>query len=369
MESVKVLYINGGIMNRGGIESFMMNYFRYIDRKRVQIDFVVHGYEKGSYDEEIEQRGGKIYHVPTKSKHPIIYRRELKKIFSTGEYSIVHSHVDAMSCWILKMAKQCNVPVRIAHSHNTDHLTTNRVKYFINEQARKNIHKYATHCFACSEAAGKWLFGSIDFKVIPNAINLEKFRYDDTQREALRRELGIPADALVLGHVGRFDTQKNHVFLVRVFKEVSQINKEAVLLLIGEGWMEPQIRELARQEKLEDRVLFLGSRSDVNRLYNAMDCYVFPSLFEGLGVVLIEAQSNGLPCFVSDRVTKEVDVTHTVKFLPLNEKAWIDALVGIKQTARLDTNKEIQNAGYDISSVAKDLEDLYIGLGTRGKIK
>lgn len=363
MKTVNVLYINGGPMNRGGIESFMMNYFRRIDRERVQIDFVVHGYEKGAYDEEIEQRGGKIYHVPIKSKHPLAYKNELEKIFSNGRYSIVHSHADAMSCWILKIAKQCGVPVRIAHSHNTDHLTTNKLKYLVNEVARRNITKYATHCVACSEAAGKWLFGSHDFKVIPNAIDLGRFQYNKAVGEEIREELGIPKDTVVLGHVGRFDTQKNHEFLIRVFKRISQQNKKIALMLIGEGWNQPQIEAMVEQEKLEENVIFMGARDDVNRLYNAMDCFVLPSLFEGLPVVLLEAQGNGLNCVVSDAITREVDLTHTVSFLPLDEKVWAGALSEMKAIPRHDTTKAIQDAGYDIRLAAKVLEDLYVELG------
>ena len=363
MKTVNVLYINGGPMNRGGIESFMMNYFRRINRERVQIDFVVHGYEKGAYDEEIEQRGGKIYHVPTKSKHPLAYQKELEKIFSNGRYSVVHSHADAMSCWILKIAKRCGIPIRIAHSHNTDHLTTNKLKYFVNEVARRNITKYATHCFACSEAAGKWLFGSHDFKVIPNAIDLERFQYKKAVGDEMREKLGIPKDTVVLGHVGRFDTQKNHEFLIRVFKRISQQNKKIALMLIGEGWNQPQIKAMVQQEKLEEQVIFMGAHDDVNQLYNAMDCFVLPSLFEGLPVVLLEAQGNGLNCVVSDTITREVDLTNTVSFLPLDEEVWTSALSEIKVTPRHHTTKPIQNAGYDIRLAAKELENLYVELG------
>lgn len=365
MKTVNVLYINGGPMNRGGIESFMMNYFRRIDRKRVQIDFVVHGYEKGAYDEEIEQRGGKIYHVPIKSKHPLAYKKELEKIFSNGRYSVVHSHADAMSCWILKIAKRCGIPIRIAHSHNTDHLTTNKLKYFVNEVARRNITKYATHCFACSEAAGKWLFGSHDFKVIPNAIDLGRFQYNKALGEEIREELGIPKDTVVFGHVGRFDTQKNHEFLIRVFKRISQQNKKIALMLIGEGWNQPQIKAMVKQENLEEQVIFMGARDDVNRLYNAMDCFVLPSLFEGLGIVLIEAQGNGLNCFASDAVPREADLTHTVSFLPLDEEVWAGVLSEINAIPRHDTTKAIQDAGYDIRLAAKELEDLYVELGKK----
>lgn len=352
-------------MNRGGIESFMMNYFRHIDRKRVRIDFLVHGYQEGVYDKEIEQCGGKIYRVPTKSKHPLVYQKEIKKVFNSGKYSIVHSHADAMSCWILKMAKDCGIPVRIAHSHNTDHLTINKLKYFVNEVARKNITKYATQCFACSEAAGKWLFGSHDFRVIPNAIELEKFRYNSEIGEDIRKKLGISKDTVVFGHVGRFDTQKNHEFLIRVFKRMLQENKKVALMLIGDGWNQPRIEAMVQQEKLEKYVFFMGARDNVDQLYSAMDCFVLPSLFEGLGIVLLEAQGNGLECVVSDTIPREVDVTHTISFLPLDEEVWASALSKIKVIPRYNTAKAIQDAGYDIHLAAKKLENLYVELGNK----
>lgn len=370
MDKVKVLYINGGIMNRGGIESFMMNYFRHIDRNRVQIDFVVHGYEQGAYDDEIERLGGKIFRVPIKSRHPFRYKRELRKIFATGEYAIVHSHADAMSAWILKIAKQCGIPVRIAHSHNTDHLTTNRLKYYLNEMARQDICNQANVCFACSEAAGRWLFGEHKFTVIPNAIDLEKFKYDLETRKSIRMELGLSENQLVFGHVGRFDTQKNHEFLIGIFKHLYRDNDNCRLMLVGEGWKQEDIKKLVRYEGLEDGVLFLGMRSDVARLYNAMDCFVLPSLFEGLGIVLLEAQANGLPCFVSDTIPKAVSITDKIKFLPLKENVWIDTMsafasdeiVSYDIKRNSSTLEQIQLAGYDIQLAAKHLENTYITL-------
>lgn len=358
-KAIYVLYVNGGIMNRGGIESFMMNYFRHIDRKRVHIDFLVHGYEKGAYDDEIIANGSLIYHVPVKSKHPFIYQKKLKEIFSSGKYQVVHSHLDAMSCWILKIAKKCSIPVRIAHSHNTDHLTTNKLKYWINEQARKKICKYTTINLACSQAAGKWLFGNSAFIVIPNAIEADKFKFNNEVRVQIRRELGISDNMIVLGHVGRFDTQKNHKFLIDAFYKASQYNKNLVLMLIGDGWMKKTIQEKVNQYKLNGKVLFLGTRNDVNYLYNAMDVYVFPSLFEGLSVVLVEAQTNGLHCVVSDRVSTEVNITNTIEFLPLNLDIWIDKLLSEKQSQRFENEDTICNQGYEIVKAAKKLEDMY----------
>lgn len=359
---VKVLYVNGNIMRRGGIEAFMMNYFRNIDPAKVHIDFLVHGYGKGEFDDEIEAKGSKILHVPTKSKHPIKYVKELKKIFLTGEYDIVHSHVDAMSCWILKVAKKCGVKVRIAHSHNTDHLTTNRLKYAINEYARKNICKYATHCFACSEAAGRWLFGKNTFQVIPNAIECDKFRFSGILRKKTREEIGICDKNIVIGHVGRFDTQKNQGFLIDVFEELYQKNHNVRLLLIGDGWMKKSIEVMVREKKLQDVVNFMGSQKDVNNYYNAMDLFTLPSLFEGLGIVLLEAQINGLPAFASDVVPKEVVISDNVTFLPLDKQKWVSELV--ESITMLDSRSDnyIDCEKYDIHRAASMLTEVYIDM-------
>ena len=208
--AVKVLYINGNIMKRGGIEMFMMNYFRHIDKSKVHIDFLVHGNENGVFDDEIIAAGSRIFHVPTKSKHPLTYQRELRKLFKSEYFDIVHSHLDAMSGWALKIAKECGVPIRIAHSHNTDYLTTNRIKRAINDYWKKQIPQYATYLFACSQMAGEWLFGkNSKFKIVNNAIELERFHYNEEIRNCIRKENNWD-EMFVIGHIGRFDYQKNH---------------------------------------------------------------------------------------------------------------------------------------------------------------
>jgi glycosyltransferase involved in cell wall biosynthesis len=359
---VKVLYVNGGIMNRGGIESFMMNYYRNYDLNRIQIDFIVHGYEKGAYDDEIEVLGGKIYRVPIKSKHPLQYKKALKRIFLTGEYNIIHTHADAISCWILKIAKQCNIPVRIAHSHNTQHLTSNKIKLFINEIARKNINKYANYRFACSEAAGKWLFGEQEFTNIHNAIDLSKYAFDPKKREEIRKQLGVLPDEILIGHVGRFDTQKNHSFLIKVFGKVLEKNPKAKLMLIGDGWMKEQIEKQVTELNLKENIIFLGACANVYDYYNAMDLFVLPSLFEGLPVVLIEAQANGLQCVASTCITKSVSMGEQIDFVELdNFESWVEVLFN-KNRERKDLMKELIQGGYSISTEAKKLQDKYIQL-------
>lgn len=362
--AVNILYVNGGPMNRGGIESFMMNYVRHMDSNVVHIDFAVTGLEKGAYDEELESLGCKIYRLPRKSKHPIKYQIKLRKVFSGGKYKIVHSHADAMSCWVLKVAKECGVPVRIAHSHNTQHLTTNPIKFQINEFARKNINKYATNRFACSEEAGKWLFGDAPFKVIHNAIDTSEFAFNDDKRKILRDKYGVSNDTILLGHVGRFDTQKNHAFLIDMFAKLAKNNDSYKLMCVGDGWLRDYIEKQISENNLTDKVILVGQQENARDYYSMFDLYVFPSLFEGLGFVLIEAQANGLTCISSDGVPQETNLSGADKmlYLPLKKQVWVDKILELEKPIRYDGGKYVVEHGYDITHEAKKLEDMYLVL-------
>lgn len=362
--AINILYVNGGPMNRGGIEAFMMNYVRHMDSKVVHIDFAVTGLEKGAYDDELKSLGCKIYRLPKKSKHPIGYQRKLKKVFSTGKYEIIHSHADAMSCWVLKVAKECGIPVRIAHSHNTQHLTTNPIKLQINEFARKKINKYATDRFACSNEAGKWLFGDASFTVIHNAIDANDFAFDVANRKALRKQYNISDDDILLGHVGRFDIQKNHTFLIDMFAELSKRNDSYKLLCVGDGWLRDDIEKQIKDNNLTEKVILAGQQKNAKDYYNAFDLYVFPSLFEGLGFVLIEAQANGLTCINSDDVPQETNLSGADKmlYLPLEKEVWVDKLLELGTPDRYDGGKYVAEHGYDITHEVKKLEDIYLVL-------
>lgn len=358
---VKVLYINGNIMKRGGIEACMMNYFRHIDHSKVHIDFLVHGYEKGVYDDEIIATGSKIFHVPTKSKHPIAYQKELKRLFKSEHFDIVHSHLDAMSGWVLKIAKECGVPVRIAHSHNTDHLTTNFLKRIVNEYAKKQITKQATDLFACSEAAGKWLFGNdSEFRILNNAIEVDRFTFEVEKRENIRKQFGWE-DKFVIGHVGRFDYQKNQEFLITILPEILLKRPNIQMVFIGTGEDIGKIKALAKKTEVLNICTFLENRADVADLYNAFDIFVLPSRFEGLAVVAIEAQTNGLTCLFSDNITEEVVICDNVHMLSLNHrKKWIDFLVHYQGERNINNINKIKEAGYSIQEKAKELELYYV---------
>lgn len=367
MEPKRILYINGGLMAQGGIESFMMNYYRHIDRNKIQIDFVVHGFEKGYYDDEIKALGGVIYNIPIKSKNYFGNIYALKKIFNSKKYDVVHSHLDAMNTVVLRIAKKCKIPVRIAHSHNTEYLTKNKMKIYLNELARKNSKKYATHLFACSENAGKWLYGAEAFnedkiKIINNAINLENYRFNKNTRLKKRMELNLGTN-FVIGHIGRFDYQKNHDFLINIFGEIVKKIPNAKLILIGEGHLKEKILLQIKELNLTDNIILMGGRSDISDLLSVMDIFLFPSLFEGLPTVLIEAQANGLQCLTSSNVAKEVNQTGLVSFLSLSdgEKKWADNVIDINKINkdRVDSFQTLTNSGYNINYEAINLEETY----------
>ena len=364
---VKVLYVNGNIMKRGGIEAFMMNYFRAIDKSKVKIDFLVHGYGKGVYDDEIIAAGSTIHHVPTKSKHPIKYARELKRILLNEKYDVVHSHLDAMSGWVLKIAKECGVPVRIAHSHNTDHLTNNKLKRIVNDFAKKQIPIYATDLIACSKMAGEWLFGSdAKFVIVKNAIPINDFIFDKAMRQKIRDEYDW-SDKIVLGHVGRFDYQKNQEFLIELLQRLLKKKSKYRLVFVGGGDDMEHIKALAEQKGVQKQCYFMGSRPDVNKFYNAFDIFLLPSRFEGLGIVAIEAQVNGLPSVVSLGVPEEAVLCKNVLRLSLEKICeWEKAVLEIDLKRKKENPAEVEKAGYSIQKEVAWLEEFYL---SRGSIK
>lgn len=363
--SMSILYVNGGLMNRGGIESYMMNYYRNFDREKIQIDFIVHNAGGcGYYDDEIKKLGGNIYVLPQKSKHPITYTSLLKNILKNNNYKIIHTHMDAMGTWVLKIAKECGIPIRIAHSHNTQHLTTNPLKLFFLEQARKKINLYATHRMACSEAAGNWLFGNAPYQIIRNAIDLNKFIFNSSVRENVRKEWGIKEHEFLIGHVGRFDTQKNHTFLIDTFYKIHQKLPNTKLMLIGEGILMPNIKEKVEKLGLKDNIIFTGSRNDANLFYNAFDLFVLPSLFEGLGIVAIEVEINGCTTYLSNKIPQDAQIAHNVSFLPLDTIVWTNKIIEYisKNDIRQGAMFDIYKSGYDIRTEAQKLQNIYLDL-------
>lgn len=364
-EPMRVAQIMGKWLG-GGVESVVMNYYRNMDRKKIQFDFICDEDSKYIPRKEIESLGGKVILIPPYQK-PFKYHKELKRILEKGKYKIVHSHISTMSFFSLWAAKSAKVPVRIAHAHST----TNK------QEKKKNLMKqilrplskvFATNYFCCSELAGRWLYGNKTYDkgkvyLLNNSIDVDKFKYNEKIRNQKRKELNIKENALVIGHVGRFVKQKNHEFLIDVFNEIYKQNKNSILLLAGDGPLKSEIENKVKRLGLEKNVQFLGQRNDINELYQAMDVFVLPSLYEGLPVVGVEAQASGLLCFFSTNMTKEVNLLNSTKFVNLNHtpKYWADKILKRKkQFTRKDMSKEITDDNFNIKNESKKLEDYYL---------
>ena len=349
-------------MNRGGLETLLMNYYRHINRAEIQFDFLVHRYNRAAYDDEIESLGGKIYRLPRLNPFSIIYKRSLAAFFNTHpEYQIVHAHLDCMSSVVLKAAKECGVEVRIAHSHSSSQ--DKNLKYPLKLFFRHFIPKYATHLLACGELAGKWMFRGADFKIMNNAIDTKKYIFSLAKKQQIRFRFGIKEDEFVIGHVGRFSPVKNHRFILDVFAAIQEQCK-AKLLLVGDGPLRTNIEREVKKLKLDDKVIFTGIRNDVPDLLQAMDVFVFPSMYEGLPLTIIEAQAAGLPCFISDKVPLECKITNLVQQIPVNAgvKAWTDGIMRSTTVARRNTDQGICEAGFDICTNTELLERYYKSL-------
>lgn len=358
-EPIRVLHVVTH-MNRGGLETMIMNYYRHIDRTKIQFDFLTHRDGKKDYDDEIQKLGGKIYHLPP--VNPLDKKGYLKKLDDFfrehPEYKIVHSHLDCMSAYPLRAAKKYGVPVRIAHSHSTSEEKKD-LKYLIKLYSKRKIPVYATDLFACSQKAGKWMFGNRDFTVMKNAIDCEKYLYNESIALEVKKELGIEGK-FVVGHVGRFSIPKNHKFLIDIFRQIYTQNPNAVLLLVGEGVLMDEIKQKVKAYQLEEAVKFLGLRDDVERIMQAMDVFVFPSLYEGLGIVAIEAQMTGMPCIVSESIPQEVKITNNLSFLNVESdaKTWAQKVLEVNRPKEKTTDL-IEKSGYDIKKNSQWLLEKY----------
>lgn len=359
-QPIRVLHVVT-YMGRGGLETMIMNYYRHIDRNKVQFDFLTHRDFRADYDDEIEALGGRIFRLPRLVPWSRSYLKTLEQFFSDHpEYKIVHVHQDCFSSVILKAAKKNNVPVRIAHSHSSSQ--DKNLKYLIKLWYRRSIPTYATQLFACGKEAGDWMFSGAPYRVLINAISAKQYSYDAGLRDRVRRELGLPEDAFVIGHVGRFHPVKNHSFLLNVLMEAKRKNDKTILMLIGDGHLRTEAEQKAASLGIADSVKFLGIRSDVPELMQAMDCFVFPSFYEGLGISAIEAQAAGLPCIVSKGVPAECAKTDLVKHIPLSAGAakWASEILKTEGTSRQDTKEQIAQAGYDIEANALWLQNFYL---------
>lgn len=361
MNPIRVLHVVT-YMGRGGLETMIMNYYRHIDRTKIQFDFLVHRESQADYDDEILELGGRIYYVPPLNPFSSNYFRALNSFFSNHHYDIVHSHLDCLSAYPLKIAKKYGVKTRIAHAHSNNQ--DRNFKYLIKVYSKHLIPRYANELFACSIEAGKWMFSGHKFKVLKNAIDTKRYLYSPEIEQRIKDKMKIQ-NRFIIGHVGRFNPPKNHKFLIDVFQCVEKIEKNVLLLLVGTGEGKLEIENKVKSLGLKDKVLFLGSRNDVAEILQAFDVFVFPSLYEGLGIAAVEAQAAGIPCILSDQVPRECQLTENVHFLSLKSspQEWANSIIKYMGSKKKNEYSAICAAGYDISENAKKLEKFYLRRG------
>lgn len=385
-EPIRILNVVGR-MDRGGIETLIMNVYRNIDRNKIQFDFLAHyGKDDADYNQEIKEMGGRIYEMPViKTTEKTYfwkyfeYKNALKKFFKTHpEYHIIHGHMTNTAAIYMPIAKKYGkVSTCIAHSHLTEtQKTISPLVAFGTNLLKYPIKKYATDYFACSKAAAYWIFRKSDVnigkvKIIKNGIDSSLFDYSIQKRNKVRKKLSLE-NKVVIGHVGRFFPQKNHAFILKIFDEyVKKINENSILLLVGDGELKEEIEKIAKELNIYDKIMFMGVRSDVNDIMQAMDIFLMPSFYEGLPMVGIESQAAGLPLLVSDKISSELDITGNVTFFSLNNQAYdwakkIDEILG--NFKRNSTRYKIIESGYDIKNTVRFLEEFYIKKHFESKI-
>lgn len=364
---MKILQVGLG-NNPGGMEAFVMNYFRELARQGVSFDFVSM-YGTIAYEKEILELGGRVFYVPNIKKDYFGYIKAFRKLLSREKYDVVHVNMlSAANIVPLRLAKQAGVRKVIAHSHNAS--APGIVRKLMDGMNRPRIKHYVNEKFACSEKAGRWLFGDKAFErgevtLVANAIETDKYGFSESNRRKIREKLGISWDALVVGHVGRFQIQKNHEAILRIFHEIQRKEPAARLCLIGDGELKEQIQEQAKKAGVLDKIIFTGVCQDVERYLSAMDVFLFPSLFEGLPFTLLEAQANGLPCVISNQITGEAVLSRenvTMISLAESPEKWAKAVFKMKEAGRIEREeaaRRLAEAGFDIHKEGQKLMLLY----------
>lgn len=382
-EPIRILQVLGRL-DRGGAETMVMNLYRHMDREQLQFDFVIHTEEECDYTQEVEKLGGRIYSVkPFCASTALEYRKQWRLFFREHpEYHVIHGHMRSTASLYLAEAQRAGL-VTIVHSHNTS--SGSGISAVVKDVLQYPLRYQADYLFACGRRAGEWLYGKKActgprFRLLPNGIETERFRFQSELRAKKRHELGIGDEELVFLHIGRMEEQKNHRFLLQIMKEIERMERKSRLLLCGCGPLEGELRAQAAAD-----VCFLGVRDDIPALMMASDAMIFPSLFEGLPVTLVEAQAAGLPVLMSDTVTDEVILTDLVQTMSLRESAhlwaqqalgraeptWRAAEQSVKAAGQIHRAaqqarersayaQEIRSAGYDVEQSAKWLAEFYL---------
>lgn len=363
MKRIKILYIVPSLKLCNGVASYAMNYYKNMNKDDIQIDFLETANVHSEYFEEIKKSDGRVFSMERMNlKNFIREIKEIKRFFRehANEYQIVHCNLVNSGLFFLHYAKKYKIKIRILHSHATKYSD----KFFKN--IRNNILAYFTkknanvYC-ACSKLAGDYMFKGKNYKIINNAIDIDKFKYNQEKRDKIRELENIKEDEYLIGNIGRLDPQKNQLFLIDIFYEYLKINKNAKLLLIGTGSLEEKIIDKIKKLNIENNVIMKKNLINVNEYLQAIDIFLLPSIYEGLPVVGIEAQSAGVPCLFSDKITREIKVNDNIEFIALdNINSWITEIEKYrKKYVRIETTDKIKERGYDIKIEALKLEEYY----------
>lgn len=368
---IRVLQVFGRL-TRGGLETFVMNLYRSIDRNKIQFDFLVSG-RGGDYEEEVKQMGARIFYMPPRNKGLKAYNASLDEFFKVHaqEFAAIHQHASSLSSIEpLKYAAKYGVPIRIIHAHSSAISKSVKANFLHNMMhlwGKLHISRYATHYLGCSDKALDWLFKGTGVRskaiMVNNGIKVSDYKYNEYIRKEVREEFGLK-DNIVIGHVGNFIQVKNHEFLIKIFANIKGFIPKTKLMLVGDGPLKSQIKEQIDDSDLSNDVVMTGVRRDVNRLLQAIDIIVMPSVFEGLPVSLVEAQAAGLPLVISDTISHDVALTEDVKFISLSDpiEKWAneikDRLVSV---LRHDTSSIINEKGFGIEGISTKLANLYLG--------
>ncbi|MBP5403850.1 MAG: glycosyltransferase [Elusimicrobiaceae bacterium] len=359
---IRILQITCQLHSRDGVAVVLKNWHNNIDTSQIQFDYLI-WWRRADNDhmiEELSQKGANIFILPDPQQYFFQFLKESYCFFKTHHYCTIHSHITHLNFFFYPLAKWFGTKNIIQHAHSA-RWSEKKLSRFRNYLMLHAVWPLITHKMACSHAAGKAYYGK-DFMVVNNGINIEKFTYNPVIRKSKRRELGLEND-FIIGHVGRFSAPKNHPFLLNVFEQVLQMKPNAKLLLVGSGPLRQQTEELVRAKNLQKHVVFLGGRTDVEQLYQAFDCFVFPSLHEGLGIVAIEAQAAGLPCILADTLPQEAFICNYKKMALGYAKEWAQAIVTCTEDfKRTDTSAQIKAAGFSAQAIAKQMQDFYLEL-------
>jgi glycosyltransferase involved in cell wall biosynthesis len=358
----KRVLICGLTKNRGGMESYVMNIYRNIDRDKLQFDFLGVGEENIAFSDEINQLGGRVFYLPLKREGIFKHYSMLKKVFTENEYVGVYYQTCHMlqSLDVFKQAKRSGIAFRALHSHSTRERYESRLTRIRRWFVYKSLDRFVNIRLACSDAAGKWMFKGRPFDIIKNSVDTSLFCYSESDRLAVRRELGLD-DKIIIGTVAKLTYAKNPEFVVKVIESLTKMNENIVFVHIGNGELDSEIKEEVRNKNLANKYLFLGSKTDVYRYLNAIDVFILPSRFEGFPISFIEAQSSGVRCIVSDIIPKECDLTNNSVYLPVNNNVdeWAYCINNNITYERCDKSYMVKEKGYDVQDTIEHIMNLF----------